>query len=92
MPTVLSTSSDNSIDAFSEADFVKKTGNMKGTLGDMENLSREMSEKRAAKNGGEDPVLNQMENQKMAATGLDSFRRKKKKATESLAKKGIILE
>tara|TARA_R100000479_G_C6301850_1_gene170576 strand:+ start:34 stop:414 length:381 start_codon:yes stop_codon:yes gene_type:complete len=43
-------------DPFNSNAFVDKTANMKGTLGDMMSYSQELSEKRAAKLGGEDPV------------------------------------
>lgn len=44
------------IDPFSQNQFVEKTGNSKGTFGDVLDRSRELSEKRAQKNGGVDPV------------------------------------
>jgi hypothetical protein len=46
---------DSNIDAFSSVDFVEKTKNKKGTIGDLFDKSRELSEKR----GGtlNDPVL-----------------------------------
>lgn len=43
-------------DPFDKRSHVEKTGNMKGTIGDLWNASREMSEKRAEKIGAEDPV------------------------------------
>lgn len=46
----------SSLDPFNKRDFVDKTGNMKGTIGDMMGLSEEMSAKRAEKTGKEDPV------------------------------------
>lgn len=48
---------DGRINPFSEADFVKKTGNGKNQkVGDLWDRSKELSEKRAAKNGGVDPI------------------------------------
>lgn len=44
------------IDPWSNADFVNKTANTKGTLGDMMDRSKELSDKRANENGGVDPV------------------------------------
>jgi hypothetical protein len=38
---------------------VEKTGKMKGCLGDLFNVSKEMSERREQKIGGEDPVKRQ---------------------------------
>lgn len=44
------------VDPYNSNAFVEKTANMKGTLGDMMDLSAELSHKRAEKAGGEDPV------------------------------------
>jgi hypothetical protein len=46
-------------DPFNPNSFVEKTGKMKGTVGDMMSYSEELSEKRADKHGGQDPVLKQ---------------------------------
>lgn len=48
--------SSSSIDPFNKEEFKKVTNNKKGTVGDLLELSEELSEKRAEKNGGEDPV------------------------------------
>jgi len=45
-----------SIDPFSEKQFIDKTGNMKGTYGDMVDYSKEMSQMREEKLGKEDPL------------------------------------
>ena len=93
IPTLPYAASDTqAMDPFDNKAFVDKTGKMKGTWGDMETLSSELSEKRAKLSGGQDPVLNRYEDQKQKVTGLESFRRKKDKAKENLSKKGIILE
>jgi len=47
---------ESNIDPFSNTDFIEKTGKMNGTYGDMMDLSKELSEKRKAANGGVDPV------------------------------------
>ena len=47
---------DTDLDPFSQADFVRATGNKKGTMGEMMDLSKEMSARRAEKNGGVDPI------------------------------------
>ena len=47
---------DNSVDPFSSQQFIDATYNKKGTVGDMMDLSQELSHKRAEKRGGEDPV------------------------------------
>ena len=49
-------SSDSQIDANDPKAFVEATRNKKGTVGDMMDMSRELSEKRASKHGGTDPV------------------------------------
>ncbi len=43
-------------DPFNSNAFLDKTANMKGTFGDMMDYSSELSEKRAEKSGGVDPV------------------------------------
>ena len=44
------------VDPFDNNRFVTKTRDMKGTYGDLLDYSNELSERRAASNGGEDPV------------------------------------
>lgn len=44
------------IDPYSPQAFVNKTGQMKGTLGDLWDASKELSERRAQKEGGTDPL------------------------------------
>tara|TARA_R110000765_G_scaffold107221_1_gene197989 strand:- start:99 stop:485 length:387 start_codon:yes stop_codon:yes gene_type:complete len=46
----------SSIDPWNNNDFVNKTAEMKGTVGDMLDKSAELSEKRAEGHGGVDPV------------------------------------
>jgi hypothetical protein len=53
--TVPNASTDTKIDAFSEKDFARKTGNKKGCLGDLFDQAKEASEKRK-KVLGKDPV------------------------------------
>lgn len=43
-------------DPFNGNNYVEKTANMKGTVGDLLDYSAELSEKRASINGGVDPV------------------------------------
>lgn len=45
-----------SIDPFSEQQFVEKTANMKGTYGDMLDYSKELSQRRSETLGKEDPL------------------------------------
>jgi hypothetical protein len=47
---------ESNIDPFDNTAFVEKTGKMKGSYGDMLDLSKEMSEKRKSSHGGVDPV------------------------------------
>jgi len=47
---------DNSIDPFSNQQYIDATSNKKGTIGDMMDLSSELSAKRAEKSGGKDPL------------------------------------
>jgi len=44
------------IDPYSSQAFVNKTAQMKGTVGDLWDLSKEQSERRAQREGGTDPV------------------------------------
>lgn len=50
---------DSQIDPFSKNDYLEKTKNMKGNIGDLMDQSRELSEKRASIYGGEDPIKRQ---------------------------------
>ena len=47
---------DSNIDPFSQRQFTDSTGAKKGTVGDMLDYSDEMSQRRAEKSGGTDPV------------------------------------
>lgn len=47
---------DENIDPFNKNQYIEKTKNMKGSVGDLMDHSRELSEKRAATYGGEDPI------------------------------------
>lgn len=49
-------------DPFNIQEHVEKTGKMKGSVGDLWDVSREMSERRAEKIGAEDPVKREMFN------------------------------
>ena len=54
--TVPQASIDTKINPFSSKEFIQKTGNKKGTFGDMMDYSAEMSRKREEKVGTDDPV------------------------------------
>jgi hypothetical protein len=58
--TVPNAAIDSEIDPNSAQQFVEKTGKMKGTLGEIWDYSKELSEKRA-KSSGVDPVRQQAE-------------------------------
>ena len=47
---------DSDVDPFNGRQFVDATASKKGTMGDMFDYSKELSDKRAAQNGGIDPV------------------------------------
>jgi len=52
----LNTSGGAKVDPFNNNTFINKTGNMKGTYGDLLDYSSELSEKRAEQAGGVDPL------------------------------------
>ncbi len=52
---------DTEFDLNSSSKFVEKTGKMKGTLGEIWDYSQELSDKRAAQNGGTDPMREKAE-------------------------------
>jgi hypothetical protein len=47
---------DSEIDPFNKRHFIDATANKKGSMGDMMDMSKELSEKRAAQRDGVDPV------------------------------------
>ena len=59
--TIPTASIDSSIDPFSSQHFSEKTKNMKGSMGDMWDYSKELSEKRKEITGSEDPVRKKAE-------------------------------
>lgn len=83
---------DTKLDPNSIEDFVRYTGARKGTLGEMQDLSAELSKARADKNGNTDPVKESFLDQQEKNTGKVSFERKRKKAKEKLNKLGFDLE
>jgi hypothetical protein len=91
MPTLPQAASSTLISPFDSKAFVEKTGKMKGSWGQLEDYSRQMSEERT-RIAGRDEVLEKHEASREKLTGLKSFRKKKIEAQESLAKKGIVLE
>lgn len=73
---------DTRIDAFSQKDFVNKTGRKSGTLGNLLDMSREFSDKRAQKVGDTDPLKQKVYDDWSKARGgkihRDDPRRQKK--------------
>lgn len=59
--TVPNAQIDTEFDVDSSSKFVEKTGRMKGTLGEIWDYSQELSDKRAAKHGGIDPLRDNAE-------------------------------
>ena len=90
--TVPQSNIDTKIDPFSEKDFVKYTGARKGTLGDLQDLSKAMSEERASKNGGIDEVKEHYYDVQEKTTGVKSFERKKREANKKLSKLGVEIK
>jgi len=75
---------DNSIDPFSSQQYMDATYNKKGTIGDMMNLSAELSAKRAEKSGGLDPVKEKFyDNYKKERKGAEHPNRIKERGYES---------
>ena len=75
---------DNSIDPFSKQQYIDATYNKKGTIGDMMDLSAELSAKRAEKSGGLDPVKEKFyDNYKKERKGTEHPNRIKEKGYES---------
>lgn len=76
---------DSKIDPFSSKDFAEKTRNKKGTIGDLLNQSKELSEKR----GGEsnDPVLKNYLSSYQVEKGVKHSSQIKKEKLEKANKK-----
>jgi hypothetical protein len=67
--TVPTASIDTKINPFSEKEFVEKTGTKRGTVGDMMDLSSELSQRRAESTGSEDPVKRKLFSEYEKKTG-----------------------
>jgi len=75
---------DNSIDPFSNQQYIDATSNKKGTIGDMMDLSSELSAKRAEIAGGKDPVKEKFyDNYAKERGGAEHPNRIKEKGYES---------
>jgi hypothetical protein len=87
---------DTKTDPFSKSDFVNAT-NKKMTIGEMMDLSKELSEQRAAKNGGIDPVKQKYYDDYRKKTGgnphvEEQKEKARKKGKEQLEKLGWDIE
>ena len=89
--TIPNCSIDSKIDAYSSKDFAEKTRNKKGTIGDLLNKSKELSEKRGGQSN--DPVLktflSSYEKEKGVKHSLQIKNEKIEKANKKLKKFGI---
>jgi len=66
------------VDPNNSLKFVEKTGKMRGKIGEIQDLSKELSEKRAARsNNGEDPVKRNFFDNFEKSTGKKHFHDKK---------------
>lgn len=75
---------DSSIDPFNSQQYIDATHNKKGTIGDMMDLSAELSAKRAEKSGGLDPVKEKFyDNYKKERKGAEHPNRIKEKGYDS---------
>ena len=75
---------DNSIDPFNKQQYIDATYNKKGTVGDMMDLSKELSAKRAEKEGGVDSVKEKFyDNYAKERRGAQHPNRAKEKGYES---------
>lgn len=86
--TVPNVGVDTKVDAFSNKAYVEKTGNMKGTIGDLLDYSKELSDKRAESRDGVDPVKKKFESDYKKKTGVDMLQNKPKK----FEKNGVKIE
>lgn len=69
------------IDPFNERQYLDKTGASKGSMGDLIDRSKELSEKRAQKVGGEDPIKRKY---------LDNYSKSRKGTKHLSDKKGSV--
>ena len=75
---------DNTIDPFNKQQYIDATYNKKGAIGDMMDLSSELSAKRAEKSGGLDPVKEKFyNNYSKERNGAEHPNRLKEKGYES---------
>jgi hypothetical protein len=75
--TVPNASIDTQVDAFSKNKFIEKTGNMKGTVGDVLDMSADLSRIRSERTG-EDPVKRKFFDDYKKKVGQEHYHDKKK--------------
>ena len=75
--TVPNASIDTQVDAFSKNKFIEKTGNMKGTVGDVLDMSADLSRIRSERTG-EDPVKRKFFDDYKNKVGQEHYHDKKK--------------
>ena len=61
---------DTQVDPFSKSDYMKATENKKGTMGDLMDYSKDLSEQRAEKAGGTDPIADKHHKDHEKTTGM----------------------
>lgn len=83
---------DSKIDPNNPRDFVNKTANKKGTIGNIMDASRELSEKRAGVSGKDLVKEKYYENYAKKVNNKPHFDKVKEKAKEKLDKMGVIVE
>lgn len=85
------TANDMQIDPFSKKDFVSKTGNKKGTLGDLWDKSKELSAARKKKLG-HDPVEKKFHADYQEKFKQKHFDQRREEANKKLEKIGVSIE
>ncbi len=83
---------DTKIDPFDRKQFIEKTSNKRGTMGDLYDRSAELSEARAQKIGSKDPVKEKFFEDYKAKRGIDHQARKEEKTKQLAAAAGIKIE
>lgn len=81
---------DSKIDPSSEKDFVRATASKKGTIGDIIDYSKEMSERRGG--ADKDPIIAKRREEYKKQTGREHPDVKKEKSKKRLQKLGVKVE
>lgn len=83
---------DTKIDPFSEKSFMKVTENKKGTIGDIWDRSKEMSEARASKLGSDPLKEKTFDDYSKTRRGIEHPLKKKEKLKKNLGKMGLNVD